>query len=146
MELLYYDGSTWETVWKPGDPFYSQEDLLNVGTLWTPNINQVVVATSGYSSTAVFLHEQEDFSEYTLLFEPSWGIYSIHGNNVNDFFYGGPLQLVGHYNGNTIKEFNEFTGSGYCLGVAQKGNIVIAVLNSNIYPYPVSVAKELRIE
>ncbi len=54
--------------------------------------------------------------------------YSMRGTDINDIWISGQHGLLGHYNGNTYKEFSQFNNSKiYLYSIAVKDNIVCTV-------------------
>ena len=143
--LHFYNGMEWITIWDKNHPFYPFVSSFNVEYCSVDGIcgindQSVILCVGGYDVMGV-IHSQEDFSDYDILFfqNTAW-VRAIDGNDINDFFCVGDLNVVGHFNGKVYREYPELAGGGYWEGVDQIGDYVFIAGND----YTPFVAKGIR--
>jgi len=123
-QLLFLNNGQWESIWDNEHPFYPDPQYLFIDDVWVPDDYNLVTYVGGYTDAIIVHHEQDDFSNYTIVYHDLEGfIRDINGNGINDYFLVGDFGHVMHYNGSTFYTYGELTGSRYS-AVAQWGDYV----------------------
>jgi len=124
--LLYSEGKDWKVVWDRDNPFF-EDNYNNPNALFVPDNKVFISSVWGGSNSGVYTFNQSDPGKHNLLFNHNLFVRSMDGNDVNDFFIVGDYNKVYHYNGSTVKKYNELEGDGYSTGISQIENIVFIV-------------------
>lgn len=125
--LVAYEQDSWTGVWNKDNPFYPNEQYLDVGGVWAPDTRSLLLNAGGYTDELIVRHNQNNFDDYEILFTNSTGFTrGLHGNGLNDFFAVGDDHVI-HYNGQSTRIYEEVSDDVRLLGVKQTENRVFIV-------------------
>jgi len=123
----------WRTVFTDSILIVNHNDILSgpFMSVWMPN-DQSIYVCSPNGVYAADVHTLGEAKKLPMPMEyfPAWP-NKMRGNNANDLVIAGDYFFLAHYNGKTFKFYNELLGDGRFWSVAQKGNIVVAVGETN---------------
>ncbi len=127
--LFRYDGTSWKMVYDGTNSRTITPDSISgvITTVWTNSNNKVFVG----AGAGIFLSESRANWKSRLVTPFGWLRTlpkGMRGNDINDIFIVGTYGFIGHYNGNTCKQYSQFySNKNLIYSVAQKGNLVVAV-------------------
>jgi hypothetical protein len=108
--LLHYDGIDWQTVWDDDNPLFP--DGYNYpAVIYSPSPGQLLLGAWKPSTTRGYCVDPTNITKQKLLFETDVSAIDIDGYGLNDLIIVGSHHDVAHFNGSSIKEFPELSGS-----------------------------------
>jgi hypothetical protein len=128
--LFKYNGIKWEIAYDGSESeFIIRNDSISgaISSIFTLDKRKIFIATTAgvYESLSNTNGKGKRIS-----FTPSWfpGFpYRLRGNGYNDMFLSGNYYMLAHFNGSTMKYYENFSGYGELLSLYQKGSAVFAV-------------------
>lgn len=129
--LFQNKDNEWNMVWNHGDSLYKEpygNYKYPTSAIWTPDYKNLIVGVNkGLYDAMLMKHNQKTFNEYAPLCHLEYGFpLAINGNSENDLFIVGHNYSVYHYNGKSIKYYEEtsLNNWGIYSSISQIGDFV----------------------
>ncbi len=120
----YFDGKQWGG-W--GKYLYPDTIRIDVDAICAIN-NSYIINYVGTTVGRAIIHSQDDYHDYDIILTKDFGWWiAMDGNDINDFFGVGELNLVTHFNGEGYQDYPELSGFSYWYSVDQIGDLVFIV-------------------
>jgi hypothetical protein len=123
--VLYYNGVVWQTIWLDENPYL--KDLNSPAGIFVLRPGFVLLGLWKSSRTYGYCFDENNFNNNRYLFDTDVSSLEIEGESLSDLFIVGSGNEVAHFNGSTIKEYKEISGTDYNRGVAYIDNNVFIV-------------------
>lgn len=97
-------------------------DSLSGGltSLWTNNARQIYIM----STAGMYIAPANTSGNARRIFDTSYP-RRIRGTGINDIFVGGDFSLMAHYNGVTLRFYNDFAGNIRTWGIDMTDNLIV---------------------
>jgi len=122
--LLHYDGTKWATVWDENNPILP-DNYNHPGALYAPNPKQLVVAAWYPQTIRGYCINTKDVTNFKEIFTTSVSGIAMDGLSLNDIIIVGMFNRVAHFNGKSIKEYEEINQYG--------NNTSVAYIQGHVY-------------
>ena len=130
--LLYSEGGAeWQIVFEENNTLLPQ-GYVNPTCVYALNECHVISTIWGYSDLGLFLFDNRNLSEYKIIDYYNIFPRGLSGNGMNDIFFVGDFNRVGHYNGKSIQDYPELAGGGIFHSVAFDSNNVYVVGSTGV--------------
>lgn len=127
FSMLYCDdGENWQVLWDKDNPMF-EDNFVHVHGLYIPDDCHLIASVWSGLKARLYMFNQKDFNDYTLLAEHEGYTDAMTGQDINDIFIVGDFNIIQHYNGNSTNSYPEFLGGGYNYGAYYKNNNIFIV-------------------
>ena len=126
--LLRLINGVWEKAFEDPYPFVLREDSLSgiLTSVWAPNGHRLFILSDlGLFTATSNIQGQAK----RIPFPSTWSGFPwiLRGNAVNDLVVVGEYYTLAHFNGLTLKQYEQFKGYGRLVSVCVRNNLVVAV-------------------
>lgn len=124
--IIYYNGESWNTIWNQ-DIDILQNNFRYPRSIYVPDQKSVILSIWKNPVARLYCFDQLNFYNHLYLTDHVIYSYGMVGTNINDIIIAGSFDDIEHYNGSSVKEFEQLLGGGNLYGVDRTSNKIFAV-------------------
>ena len=124
--VIYYNGESWNTIWNQEIDIL-QNNFRHPRSIYVPDHKSVILSIWKNPVARLYCFDQLNFYNNLFLADHNHWSLGMVGNNINDIAIVSEFDAIEHYNGSTVKRFDQLLGGGFLLGVDKTTNKIYAV-------------------